>query len=429
MKFSLNKILKYVSSLPGSPEISHTQLSEIEQKIAQFGAYFTGIIISKIFSVITNIYIGRTLGPNIFGQITMVLLLAGFLNIPMTGGWGVAFVRLGAAEDNEKKQFDILKSVLFISVFFTILFTLLLWISAPVLRELFAVDKTMMTLTILITVTSAWYSLSKLISQGFQDWRNYVFIENAWAFIILGLVIVFFLCSMKTYYHVIWIFAFAYTASSFFSFYYFYNAVRQGCIKKDTVSDVLKRGTLLMSTGLLSMTAFSLDRIIINRFLDSTEVGIYQAHFFATYGVISTLTSIFFNYVFPLLCRSDSEKKDKLINLVFKVSYPFLIIISVSAGGLIMFMFNYRFSPWLFITLSLFNAVQFHVQLKAWILASKSIYSTRLVLGGQIVFFIVNIIVLTAFISSLGILAGGIALLAAALGSLLYFFIKTKRIN
>ena len=173
----------------------------------------------------------------------------------------------------------------------------------------------------------------------------------------------------------------------------------------------------MLLNGLLGTATFSIDRLLINKKLGAEAVGLYQAHFFATYGVISTLMTVVLTYAYPFFCK-NSEMNTSL-SRVNKIQYPFTIAISVGIGGGIMWMYSYPVSIALLSILSVFTAINFHVQLKSMYFISCGPRLSKKVFWSQVVYFFVNIITLLISIEYIGIIAGGVSLLVGASLSLI----------
>lgn len=189
-------------------------------------------------------------------------------------------------------------------------------------------------------------------------------------------------------------------------------------IKLEYIKNILYQGYFLLLNGLVGMATFSIDRVLINRSLGAEEVGIYQAHFLSTYGIISAFMTIILTYVFPIFCRNNNV--NQLLGKFILFQYPITIFISVTVGGFVLWMYSYPMSLELFSSLCLFNAVQFHVQLKTYYLASKGANESKITFRSQLVFLVCNVLILVSLVQWIGILSGGISLLLAACTSLAY---------
>jgi O-antigen/teichoic acid export membrane protein len=395
-------------------------------RIQQFSHYGLGLIMAKSLSTVTQVCLGRYLGADVYGQVTVVLVLAGFLYLPMTNGWGLAMVRLVAAEKDARVKLQILKATILVAAVVSVAYLLLLWLSSDVLAAMTGVGRGAMLQTIVITATTAWWFLCKQIAQAFQAWRQYIAIENIWAITVLLLIMLLaFLTDVRDQ-RLVWAFVIGYLVSTYPALSRAYRSVCVATASK-FVRAITLRGAMLLSNGVLGLLAFSIDRIFINRVLGATDVGHYQAHFLATFGIISTLTTIFLTYVFPLFCQTDNTSLRPLLNHVARLAYPIIFVLSLLVGLLVMALYQYPLVLELLVTLSLFCTVQFHVQLKNWQMASKGIATTGMLVLSQVIFLLVNVLVLLFLLDKVEILAGGVALLLASMCSIAFLMVVESR--
>jgi O-antigen/teichoic acid export membrane protein len=185
----------------------------------------------------------------------------------------------------------------------------------------------------------------------------------------------------------------------------------------------------MLLSGLVTVSTYSMDRIIIQKSLGPESVGLYQAHFLATFGVVSALMTILITYLFPLFCRDDNGHLHRNLGRLSLLQYPVTILLSAAVGRGVLWLYGYPLCLPLLVCLTLFGAVQFHVQMKAWYLSSKGANTALIALGSQLTFLILNAMILVVLVDRLGIISGGIALLAAALGSLLYLICSKSSIR
>jgi O-antigen/teichoic acid export membrane protein len=305
-------------------------------------------------------------------------------------------------------------------------YLLLLLLSANGLAAMIGINPDVMFLTIVVTVATAWWFFSKQIAQAFQAWRQYVVIENAWAVSVLLLVVLFALFANVKDERLLWAFVIGYLVSTYPALSRVLRSIRTATASK-YVRAITLRGTMLLSNGVLGLLAFSIDRIFIHRALGATDVGYYQAHFLATFGIISTLTAIFVTYIFPIFCQTENARLRPLLDHFARIAYPLVFACSLLLGLLVVSLYQYPLVFELLVVLSLFCAVQFHVQLKNWQMASKGISATGVLVVSQAIFLSVNIVVLIFLLDKIEILAGGVALLLASVFSIAFLMFMESR--
>ena len=293
---------------------------------------------------------------------------------------------------------------------------LLFFLQRPI-ANLLDITPQSMKLTLLMTVFYAWWTLTKQVAQGLQDWHAYIIIENIWATLVVSGIIVLLVwskCNLATV-------SGAFFVGYFLSGLVLFKNIWQSFfarIKKEYIKDIFSHGWFLLLNGLVGVATFSIDRVLLNRSLGAEEVGIYQAHFLSTYGIISAFMTILITYIFPIFCKNDNMQS--VLNKINKIQYPVTVLTSIVIGGLVLWMYSYPVSLALFGSLCLFNAVQCHVQLKTWYLASRGVSESKILFQSQLIFLSVNVLMLIILIKNIGIVAGGVSLLVAACASLTY---------
>ncbi len=397
----------------------HSPSEEVTHNIDQFIKFGAGMLVARLLSISTQVIMGRQFGPQLYGQITIVLLLASYFAMPMINGWGLVFTKISARTDFAEEKLNALKSLLVISLFSSCLMIILLLIFKEYLVAWLDISEKMVKLIIIMSLCYSWWMLSKMISQGYQNWFQYIVIENIWAFsIFIGLILIRF-NNVHRLTTICMVFFAGYIIAGLVIIKKFVQAIRAH-ISKPLIKDMLLHGWYLLLNGLVGVATFSVDRILINMNLGAEDVGIYQAHFLSTYGIISAFMTILLTYVFPAFCRDEKNNIHSVMEKVAKIQYPVTIIVSIVTGSIVLWLYSYPVSISLFVCLCLFNAVQFHVQLKTWYIASKGIKASKITLTSQIIFLITNVAVLLTLIHQVGIIAGGFSLFIAASASLLY---------
>ncbi|WP_339138268.1 MAG: oligosaccharide flippase family protein [Candidatus Electrothrix sp. GW3-4] len=400
---------------------------QAQTQVKKFIIFGVGMLAARVFSTAAQIIMGRKLGPEVYGQLTMIILLSSYFSMPIVNGWGLVFIKIVSKEKEERKKRQALTSLLLVVFVSSLLVTTFLAVLQNYFVRLFNVTPQLMSLTLIMTIFYSWWILTKHIVQGREDWSAYVLIENIWALIVLfGVLGLFWGWYLADLVAVSYIFFLGYFFAGFCFSKKFFLALFEK-IRLEYIRNILYQGYFLLLNGLVGMATFSIDRILINRTLGAEEVGVYQAHFLSTYGIISAFMTIILTYVFPIFCRSNNISE--LLGKFILFQYPITIFVSVTVGGFVLWMYSYPMSLGLFSSLCLFNAVQFHVQLKTYYLASKGANESKITFRSQLFFLVCNVLILVSLVQQLSILAGGISLLLAACASLAYLIKSEARLS
>lgn len=392
-------------------------------RILSFGSAMIG---AKVLSVITQVFLGRRLGPSAYGELSIVLLLASYLYIPISNGWGLAYVRSVARVTDATEKRILLSSTLLLSVIASVLTVTLLLLTLPDFLALIQLPPELSTLTIVMTLGTAWWFLTKFVAQSRQAWTHYTSIELSWASLILGLILVAHWTDLLTLQSALIVFVIGYFISGLIELRPIAAALRFPPRAAPTAA-IAKHGLLLALNAATGAVAFSIDRLLIQTKLGAHDLGIYQAHFVSTYGVISSLTAIAVTYLFPLLCKQEQGANPSWLTAIIVAGYPVVLVTSIIVGSVILFSYAYPISWKLFFLLCFFTALHFHSQVKSWWLASRGVGSTAHAVIAQVIFLVFNVATLLFTVRTIGILSGGYALIAGSIAALLYMMVSSSR--
>jgi O-antigen/teichoic acid export membrane protein len=387
----------------------------------------SGMIAARILAALAQILIGRILGQTHYGELTIIILLAGYFSLPITGGWGLAFARVVAVQSDSGKNLQALKALLSISLFFGLVVGIGLYALRDPMSAWLKIDRTLMNLALPMTLLYAWWLLAKQIAQAFQAWGTYIAIDLGWATILLGTTTLLISSGHTELLPICTAFLSAYFLSGLAAGKWVLRSLGTGPALA-FARPIIQHGGFLLLNGMIGVAAYSIDRILLQRFLGAREVGLYQAHFLATYGLIGAMMTMVLTYAFPLFCRDDSNLLRQTLRRFTRLQYAFTLPASAAVGTAALWLYGYPVSWPLFACLCLFGSIQFHGQVKAWYIASKGTDATRQVLGSQVLFLAINIMLLCGLARRLGIVAGGISLLVAALAALFYLIRTENRL-
>lgn len=391
----------------------------LRQHLDRFIFFGTGMLAARMLSAVVQILLGRSLGPTHYGELTIVLLLAGYFSLPIAGGWGLAFTRIAAAQTDPQKQFQALKALLMICFGFAIAVGLALYLLRSPLGVWLGLQRPLMNLTLLMSLVYAGWLLAKQIAQAFQAWGVYIAVDLGWAALLLALVGCLTALDHTEPTTIGAAFLAAYLLSSLVIGRWLRRSLGSGPALA-FARPILQHGGFLLLNGIVGISAYSIDRVLLQRYLGPQEVGVYQAHFLAVYGLVSSLMTLVLTYAFPIFCRDEGYALRQSLRRFSRLQYPFTLALCTLVGLAALWLYDYPVSAPLFICFCLFGSIQFHGQIKAWYISSKGPDTTRRVLGSQVLFLAVNVLLLVGLVGRLGMVSGGISLLAGALAALFY---------
>ncbi len=316
--------------------------------IERFLFFGIGMVAVKLVSAGAQVFVGRVLGPAGYGQLTVVLLLAGYFAVPIVGGWGLAFTRIAAQETEPKARLAALNSLLIVSLVLCVLVCGILIVLRRYLVIWLSLDLRLVHWTIATTLLYAWWVLARQIAQAFQAWRTYLAVEMILSVSLLVVVLVLVWGDRAGLFPVLTAFWAAYALAGLGAAGFMARAVRLGAVLTH-IKPILRHGGFMLLTGLVTLSTYSLDRIILHKRLGPESVGLYQAHFMATFGIVSALLAIVLTYLFPLFCRDGSGGWRRSVERLSLLQYPVTVALSLIVGRFAMWLYDYPLSVPLFV--------------------------------------------------------------------------------
>ncbi len=333
---------------------------------------FFGGIISAAIIFIVNIIAGRILGPDQYGQYSLVMALSAIFVILMTWGLDTAIVFYVARNNisTVKKQYRgnvlLLYGILSFSVvifLYLIKTKLILWFKAPSIVIYWAI------------IFALFYSL-KNIADAFiksaHQFRFQSFLRILAAIVILltfGLFV--FFTNFNNFSNYLTVILFGGLVFVLATFIYFRKKI---IFSWKYTQPLLSYGSFAIVGAFSGILLNSFDKILINQYLGSYQLGIYNAYFTVSVALITQLIAMFINVFFPVLSSlSNKEVIFYKINKVFFILFlPLFIIISLIISlAISLFGQQYPFDFYLILEFSFLSTLIIYFTILWWLVASQ----------------------------------------------------------
>jgi len=294
--------------------------------------------ISTLFLLIfINSVIGRTIGPEGKGLVSLLLQAVTFISGLVTFGFEYSNVLfLGKEKDKIEEIYSLnwflLVSVSLVSV--PILFSLSPWILRIALK---GINPFFWYLTILSVPLFTFSRLSMTIFQGLEDFkgyngqsliRNLSFLLAAFLFLVLlrkGLLGGALLVPIQG------------TAAFIFAFLYLSKKIRvKLSFNFALLKDFLRYGLKAHIGQVLQFFNYRLDFFIVNYFLNVGSVGLYAASV-SIAELLWHLPSVLAITLFPRVTRLDEKESNKFSAKILRLNFTLLLL-----GGLFLFLLGGR---------------------------------------------------------------------------------------
>ena len=64
------------------------------QQTEKFFTFSAGMMFAKLLHIAAQVLLGRQAGPELYGKITVILLLSSYFSMPVVSGWGMVFTKI-----------------------------------------------------------------------------------------------------------------------------------------------------------------------------------------------------------------------------------------------------------------------------------------------------------------------------------------------
>ncbi|MFH1445175.1 MAG: oligosaccharide flippase family protein [Nanoarchaeota archaeon] len=315
MKWITGLILWFYAKFFGEPN------ERVERFVNNLGIFGLGFVLAKVFSLGFQIYVGRTLGPAVYGDLSLIIAMAGLFFIPMLFGIDTAMVKYVSSEQSEKKK--IISSGLPIITIFIVASVTVLWLLGDFIAPFFSVSSEIFVLAIILSLGYAVWITFKDISQGLLQIKKTALMELVWAISSVVLVFAAFtLYSADMFYAFLAIFI-GYILASFVMLPEIIRNVRVKYVDSVWAKRLVKYGAFSLLVMVSATVLINMDKVFVGMFLGSEAVGIYKAYSLMTTMVTLSLLTIFATVFFPE--SSMHENKSNVMSKLWKI-FKFLPI-------------------------------------------------------------------------------------------------------
>lgn len=290
----------------------------------------TGTIFAAIFAFTFNILAGRFLGPLEYGKYTLVNTIAMFLYIPMSLGISTAMVKY----NSEKMDFDrqrIIISTSYILVFICTFITLIFYsvFSSKIIR-IFSISSDLYWLSVIFAVTFVCNTLAVETIRSLHNMKMLAILNPIQTILLLASFLCFILLNIVSFKAMVYSIYIAYSAIFVITCIYIRRYIKYE-FKTEWAGTLIRYSNFTIFSGISYMLYTNVDKILINKYMTVTDVGLYNAYTYASTTVLFMLSGIFITVFFPTISgyqdkRSILKKINKFIPYLIVLGIPITII-------------------------------------------------------------------------------------------------------
>jgi len=397
--------------------------------IKNFNYIAIGFGLSAIFGFITQILMGRFLGPEGYGKYGLVQSLSLFLYIPMSLGIGTAMVKYNAEEDDIKRQTAIISTSLLICAVLSVVSFFVLFVFSAQISKIFGVTSSLMLYAIFFALFYNMHVFGTEALRGLHKMKELSIFQAFDGFLMLVLILFFILTKNFSFEISVYV-AFITYFAIFLSIIFYLRKYLSFLADTVWLRKIIKYGAFATVGAAAYVFLLNFNKILVNKYLTIDDVGIYNAYYFASTGILSVLLGMFVTVFFPMASRHKDKKSilkkiDEFMPYLFLIGVPFFFIIEFII--LKLYGNKYPIDVYLMTEFVVTGILIVCYNLYDYLFASHGILGIKLVAQSGIVMVLFNVILGFYLIPLFG-LHGAIISLGASylLGISVYGFLRKK---
>lgn len=404
--------------------------SNIQLFIKNFSWVMLGYGVAAALIFAFQVIAGRVLGPTEYGKYVLVDSLAIFLHIVMMLGISTAAIKYLAENPQPKEQQKIISTSYFLVFISSSLFALFFFILLSQFSKFLNISPSILRLSVTFAYCYSLYILAIDILRGLQQMKKLAVFRAGYGLIALIVLLVFILfLKYISFLAAVFSVSFAYLVIFLFLSFglgkYFLNQFNKVLIKK-----FLSYGLYVMVGGLCFTFLPHLSKILVNKYLTTKEVGIYNAYYFSSLGLVIFLFTVFITVFFPFVSQYPEKevifkKIKKLLPYLFLGGVPFLFLAELII--LLLYGPDYPINYFLMLFFALSGVLIAVYGIYHWLFYSQGIMGGRLAAFVTLIVILLNLLLNLYLINRLALFGAVISLgLSYLLGINLLLFFRRK---
>lgn len=406
--------------------IFHETMSFEVQKFFGSISYVTiGTMIGTIFSFTFNILSGRLLGPQGYGQFTLLQSIGMILYIPMLFGVHTALIKYTAQKPDHDRQRVILSSAFLMVLLFTGVSLILFALFAEPIAALLSVSIDIYWLGVLFAVLFVFYTLTTSALLGLNQMKQYALTQPAFSFLMLATFLVLILMHQFNYLSMVYAMYMAYGVTALGILIYIRRYLRFE-VNRPWLGTLVRFSAAAMM-GCVCFTVYTnVGKLMINYYMSVGEVGIYGVYYYASFTVVGLFSGIFTTVFFPTISKykdlgSVYKKLNTMMIYYILLGIPFVVVFEFVI--LKLFGAQYPMIPALMLLFALTAMLVTGYGMYQWLFNAAGIHGAYLALTNEIMITVLNLVLNILLIPRFGLYgAAGATAIAFAIGILAFYF-------
>jgi len=387
-----------------------------------------GTFIGTAFLFTFNVLVGRLLGPLEYGKFSLVQSISMFLYVPMLMGYHNAMVKYNAEEEKYDRQKNVISTTYILVLIFTTISVIIYLFIPQKILEYFSVSNEIFDLCILFSVLYAVYMLLTATVNGLHKMKAFAMITPIYSTILLFTFLSIAYIKPLSYKLAIFSMLFSYLITSCLILIYIRKYLTYEFDRK--WAHTLTNFAIYSIIGSMTFVLYpNINQILINMYMSTENLGLYNAYSFASVNIASLIFNIFNGVFFPV--ASKCKDKTVILKRINRIA-PYLIIFGtifiIIVEFIILNIYGSKYTikiPLLF-SFAILSILIVYYGTYNWTFSSEGLDGVKLVNKTSILIAIINVILAMFFIPYLGLIGATISTSIALVIGVYFLLSKGK---
>jgi len=357
---------------------------------------FGGTSIATAAGFALNIIAGRLLGPAEYGKVALVQSVTLFLSIPMLLGFSNAMVKFASESSDDRQRSRVISTASLLTGGFVILSAVICLIFSSFLSRMFSTSGELFLLSLVCAVLYTFYTMVTNALKALFKIKTYAFFQPAYALLVLSIfVFLVFIKGVTNFRAIIYPTIFGYAIIGILLSVSSLRPYLHLQFDWKWAKTLAAYSSFAAIGGLSFVFYTNVDKILINRYLTVSNVGIYRAYFVSSVNITVLLWAMFNTIYFPTISRY----KDKTIvfNQINKV-IPYLLGLGLPLMFICEFVIlslygrQYPIDPLLMLLFAFAAVLVVWYGLYDWTFTSEGTRGVRIGLLGTVTIAVLNLL-------------------------------------
>ncbi len=385
-----------------------------------------GTVVGSLFTLAFSIIAARALGPGNFGILGLVTTVGTILAISMIAA-STPMIKYGSEVQDHLVQVTIISTAYILIAVVTVASACIFVLFSAPLSYLFGVTAEVFFFALFLAVTSTFYQLTTNSLRVFFKMRAYALLTAAQSVILLAAFLALISKNLTSWELAAYSYYLSYAVIGFILVVYLKDYIKLR-FERSWAKKIVHYSLLALPGG-VAATFMGVDRILLNKFTTTADVGIYNAYFLPSITVAVLLWMVINAAFFPYASKSDDKlailrRVNKAMPYLAAALAPSVLLLE----WIVFFLYGrqYPFSWEIALFFAIAATMAFFYQALSWLMASQGTRGATVNTLSSIIALIVLVGFDVVLIPRIGILGAAITLVFAYLVAASYLLSRRR---